>query len=385
MPGADTIVRVAVRRVRAGAGLCLLATALAAAGCGTGGPAAKDTRGGLAGRMSPACADTLAHVESSSAARIASLAGLVRAHDDAEATRRRIRPALLREQALAVAARKALARVRSPFDRFLETHPEHTLAHRDYVTYQALKLPVDASIRSFDHAVDTANATVGRYNRAIGAANAANRAANRLIAAEDAAGKRSEATETRCLGHIADWALAVARIERRLAPAARSAGKVDASVSCDSPGDWAKSGDREPGYEREGYVLNGQSIIHLSPTTCAALARLVSHPTRLACVAATVHHPLCPPGLESEAIGVVTLAHEEQHVDGITDEAKAQCYALQRADVVGRRLGLPARVAARIATFTKQSITQPPEYRSSECRRGGALDLHLPAGWPVGV
>jgi len=84
-------------------------------------------------------------------------------------------------------------------------------------------------------------------------------------------------------------------------------------------------------------------------------------------------------------VAVVTLAHEEQHIDGITDEAKAQCYALQRADVVGRRLGLPAHVAARIATFTKQSITQPPEYRSRECRRGGALDLRLPAGWPVGV
>jgi hypothetical protein len=384
MPGADTIVRIAVRRVRAGAGLCLLAMALIAAGCGTGS-AAKDTRGGLAGRMSGTCARALARTDGSSAARIASLAGLAAAHDRAEATRRRIRPALLREQALVDDARAALARVRAPFDRFLKAHPEHTLAHRDYLIYKALKLPVDAGIRSFDRAVDAANATVGRYNHAIADANAANRSANRLIAAEDAAGKHSEATETRCLAHITDWSLAVARIETRLAPAARSAGKLDVSVSCDSPADWATSGDREPGYEREGYVLNGQSIIHLSPTTCSALARLVSHPAQLACVAATAHHPLCPPSLESEAIAVVTLAHEEQHVDGIADEAKAQCYALQRADVVARRLGLPARVAERIATFTKQSITQPPEYRSSECRRGGALDLHLPAGWPAGV
>ena len=384
MPGADTIVRIAVRRVRAGAGLCLLALALAAAGCGTG-PTAKDTRGGLAGRMSPVCAHTLARIDSSSAARIAALAGLVRAHDAAETNRRRIRPSLLREEALVTAARSALARVRAPFDRFLQAHPEHTLAHRDFLTYQALKLPFDASVRSFDHAVDTANATVRLYNRAIAAANAANRAANRLIAAEDTAGKRSEATENHCLERITDWPVAVTRIEQRLAPAARGAGKVDASVSCDSPGDWAKSGDREPGYEREGYVLNGQSIIHLSPTTCSALARLVSHPAQLACAAATLHHPLCPPGLAAEAIAVVTLAHEEQHIDGITDEAKAQCYALQRADIVGRRLGLPARVAARIATFTKQSITQPPEYRSRECRRGGALDLRLAAGWPEGV
>ena len=166
MPGTDTIVRVAVRRVRAGAGLCLLATALVAAGCGTG-PAPKDTRGGLAGRMSATCARMLARTDNSSAARIASLAGLVRAHDRAEATRRGMRPTLLREQALVEGARSALARVRGPFDRFLKAHPEHTLAHRDYFTYQALKLPVDASIRSFDRAVDTANATVGRYNRAI--------------------------------------------------------------------------------------------------------------------------------------------------------------------------------------------------------------------------
>jgi hypothetical protein len=384
MRGADTIVLVAVRRVRAGAGLCLLAVALVAAGCGSG-PAAKDTRGGLAGRMTAACARTLARLDSSSAARIASLDGLVRTHDRAEATRGRIRPVLVREQALVGAARKVLAHAREPFDAFLKAHPEHTLAHSDYVEYQALKQPVDAGIRSFDRAVDTANATVGRYNRAIAAANAANRTASRLIAAEDSAGRHSEATETRCLGRITDWGLAVARIEGRLAPAARSAGKVDVSVSCDSPGDWAKSIDRQPGYELEGYVLNGQSIIHLSPTTCAALARLVSHPARLGCAASTVRHPLCPPGLESEAIAVVSLAHEEQHVDGISDEAKAQCYALQRADIVGRRLGLPARVAARVASFTKQSITQPPEYRSSECRRGGALDLHLPAGWPAGL
>ena len=384
MPGAETIVRVR-GRARCVAGLCLLATALAAAGCGTGAPAAKDTRGGLAGRMTPACARALGHIQATSAARIGALRRLVRARERAESARRAIRPTLQRQQALIATDRQALARVRSPLERFLAAHPEHTLAHRDYVTYRTLERPYDASVAGYDRAVSAANATVERYNREIVAATAAGRAANRLIAAEDAAGRRAEATETACLARVADWSLAVRRIEGRLAPAARSAGKVDPSISCDSPGDWARSGEREPGYERAGYVLNGQSAIHLSPTTCSALARLVSHPARLACVASTLHHPLCPPGLETEAIAVVTLAHEEQHVDGIADEAKAQCYALQRADEVGRRLGLPARVAARLATFTKQSITQPPEYRSSDCRRGGALDLRLPAGWPAGV
>jgi hypothetical protein len=190
--------------------------------------------------------------------------------------------------------------------------------------------------------------------------------------------------EGQCLLQITDWKLAVARIQHRLVPAARRAGARAATVSCDSPHAWTESKASLPGYERAGFV-RGDSVIHLSPRTCSALARLVSHPTRLACVAARRPVALCPPSLETEALAVVTLAHEQQHVDGVANEAKAECYALQRASLTARQLGLRPRVAARIASFTSRNITQPPAYRSADCRRGGRLDLKLAAGWPAGL
>ena len=109
----------------------------------------------------------------------------------------------------------------------------------------------------------------------------------------------------------------------------------------------------------------------------------MARPGAFACVAAKARAQ-CPPGLESAAVAVVAVAHEVQHVERIYDEAEAECNARQYARVVGRGLGLPARVAARLAAFTDGAMTQPDEYSSSECRRGGKLDLRLPGGWPQG-
>jgi hypothetical protein len=101
-------------------------------------------------------------------------------------------------------------------------------------------------------------------------------------------------------------------------------------------------------------------------------------------VAASKRAPRCPPSLEAEAYAVITLAHEQQHVDGVVNEATAECYARQRASRAARQLRLSAPVAAHLAAFITEEFDPPaPRYRSAECRRGGALDLHLPGGWPV--
>lgn len=380
----------AALRVRVLAGLGVLVASLTAAGCGTSGDQqpvspAKDTRGGLAGRMSPACARSLSGLDAGSQKRITSITTLASARDRSESKARLLRRTLGKQQARVKLTRRALSRVREPFDQFLAAHPGHTLAPADYSTYVSLKQPYEASLKRVNLAIDASNAAVTRLNKEIAAFNAKTDAANRLLAADDKAGDKADAVESRCLRSITDWNLAVARIEARLEAAARSAGSGSPAIDCESPRKWAATEQSAPGYERAGSASPGVAIIHLAPRTCSALARLVSHPTRLACVAKSRDSSLCPPSLESEALAVVTLAHEEQHVDGVANEAKAQCYALQRARVTARQLGLPDQAAARVAAFTKHSITQPPAYRSSECRRGGILDLHLPAGWPAGL
>jgi hypothetical protein len=202
-------------------------------------------------------------------------------------------------------------------------------------------------------------------------------------ATRKAAMELAEATEMRCLERITDWSVAVARLQKRLALAARSAGKTDPTVACDAPVVWAGEVERDSGFEVEGFVEEATTVIHLSPPTCLDLARLVRRPRRLLCAVSSKLLLPCPPSLTAQAIAVVILAHEQQHVDGETNEALAECYAFQRAQAVGRQFGVPRRAAARIAALAKQAMTQPFVYTSSECRRNGSFDLHLPGPWPL--
>jgi hypothetical protein len=189
----------------------------------------------------------------------------------------------------------------------------------------------------------------------------------------------AEATEVRCLEQITDWSLAVAQLEKRLALAAKSAGKTTPTVSCDAPEVWVRE---VAGVDIAGFVAEATTDIRISPWACLDLARLVGHPGRLSCLSLKLARR-CPASLALEAIAVVVLAHEQQHVDGESNEALAQCYAYQRAQAVARQLGVPRRAAARLAAFVKQAITQPFVYSSIECRRGGSFDLRLPGPWPL--
>jgi len=86
----------------------------------------------------------------------------------------------------------------------------------------------------------------------------------------------------------------------------------------------------------------------------------------------------CENGARSTAEAINTLAHESMHLRGFTDEAQAQCYAIQLDAWTVERLGGTAAEGADVAALVLalQSYV-PDEYRSSECRAGGALDL-----WP---
>jgi hypothetical protein len=234
---------------------------------------------------------------------------------------------------------------------------------------------------------DTSGGLVGRMSAACNAKLAgidrkALRAASKigvpLQQATDRADGLVYVTEMECLEEVFDWSVAVAHLEERLAAAAATAGHSTPTVSCEAPVAWGQD------FKRLGYVEEASTIIHLSPATCLGLAQLLAHPRRLACSEysqASSHR--CAPSVRVEAMALVALAHEQQHVDGESNEALAQCYAYQRAEAVGRQLGVPRRAAARIAALAKSVGAMPFAYESTECRRDHSFDLHLPGPWPL--
>jgi hypothetical protein len=108
--------------------------------------------------------------------------------------------------------------------------------------------------------------------------------------------------------------------------------------------------------------------IHLSPSICASLARLVYEdvPAQQ------------DPWPEALAWSVAALAHESQHARGIFDEAKAECYGVQAiaaTTVALGRSGTEGRFLASLYWGDAYLRQEDPAYRSDECRDGGALDL----------
>jgi hypothetical protein len=73
---------------------------------------------------------------------------------------------------------------------------------------------------------------------------------------------------------------------------------------------------------------------------------------------------------------VKVLAHESQHLRGITDEATAECYGIQETAFTARDLGASRAEADAMARYVWLALRyMPPAYVSDECRPGGKLDL----------
>ena len=78
------------------------------------------------------------------------------------------------------------------------------------------------------------------------------------------------------------------------------------------------------------------------------------------------------------------LMHESFHLVGIRSEAAADCYAFQRVELAATRLGADPFEAEALAAraYVDRQETAPLDYRSTECRDGGALDLSPTPHWP---
>ena len=86
------------------------------------------------------------------------------------------------------------------------------------------------------------------------------------------------------------------------------------------------------------------------------------------------------PTLE-EVVAVHVLTHEAMHMRGETNEATAECEAVQRDAQTARMLGATERQAQGLARYYWQIVypDMPDDYRTSDCAPGGGLDEGLPA------
>ena len=174
---------------------------------------------------------------------------------------------------------------------------------------------------------------------------------------------------------------AASRIEPRFGEvASRLAGKR-VELRCWSHGDWTRLLREEKAYTKHridedtlGFAGIEGTRANLAPDVCDALVDLVYHHA----------HPSSPEARFPLAAAVVTLAHEPQHSKGVAVEAQAECFAIQTAAATARRLGADPEYAAGLAGLYWQHYGEElPVYRSSECRDGGAYDLHgASSSWP---
>lgn len=129
----------------------------------------------------------------------------------------------------------------------------------------------------------------------------------------------------------------------------------------------------------EGHVMfypDGRPprLAHLTYTTCHNLAKWRRGG----------HKATAP---NAQLIAVHVLTHEAMHLTGVTNEATAECYAIQRDSQTAQLLGA-SRSAGDALALRYWSADYPnmrDDYRTSDCRPGGALDLHPDTpDWPTG-
>jgi hypothetical protein len=159
----------------------------------------------------------------------------------------------------------------------------------------------------------------------------------------------------------------------------KSANAAQLEVRCWSKEDWPKVK-----YEYGGYAGNvdfagfayDQFRVSIAPEYCASLVDLVYRHER----------PTSGLPFVKMAASVALLAHEAGHLfESETNEAKTECYAVQRVREMATILGADPAYADKLATTYWKDIYRlnPPSYKTPLCYDGGPLDLNPSRkGWP---
>jgi hypothetical protein len=171
------------------------------------------------------------------------------------------------------------------------------------------------------------------------------------------------------------------RVEPRFGRIATALGGKRLEVRCWSAADWHQLMREERSYthgqlgpETLGFAGIGGTRVNLAPAVCKGLVDLAYNRARPTDEAAQL----------LLAAAVVTLSHEPQHSKGIAVESVAECNAIQLANGTAIKLGAsPEYAAALVHTYWRHYGEELAAYRSSECRKGGKLDLRRAGSiWP---
>lgn len=161
--------------------------------------------------------------------------------------------------------------------------------------------------------------------------------------------------------------------EHRLAVVAAAVSHRDVGVSC--PGFWTRLVEITPNAGWVDFGADGRPdpVANLSSKTCERLERFARSDGTA-------------PIDEGTAMALVTLAHESFHLAGVTNEAEAQCYAIQMTEFTTERLGgsvRNARAAALWALSASPSVLPAEYWDPIRCRDAGPWDLRPDsAAWP---
>jgi hypothetical protein len=171
-------------------------------------------------------------------------------------------------------------------------------------------------------------------------------------------------------------------VDDRLSRAILAVTRYGSQVQCYSYGDWKRASARwTKEYPRLGRIGAWRALVyptgfvHLSPEVCAELHRLRA----LRTPAWADERP------DALAYALGALAHEAVHVTGNGNEVEAMCTGMQWmprfADELGRSRGEGRYLATLF--WLHWYPWYRPDYRSSECRDGGRLDVRPASGvWP---
>jgi hypothetical protein len=175
--------------------------------------------------------------------------------------------------------------------------------------------------------------------------------------------------------------------ERRLQPIASEIAGRPVTVDCQSF--WGALVDVQ---SREGEVhfdATGapESRIFLTRSTCKRLRAFAGHRhhRELECLATVdwasrdplPFHGPCYAAVADTVYAVLVLAHESYHTRGLTDEAAANCYAIQAMAWAALELGASPEEGELLARAMEAlEPKQGSPYGTTECRAGRALDLH---------
>jgi len=157
------------------------------------------------------------------------------------------------------------------------------------------------------------------------------------------------------------------RLETRLEAAASALVGVPVTVHCQTAGQQFVDAGAELGFVRYG------------PDGVPELATLIKR-EQCSDLADYLGSDKASPSRE-QVIAVHILSHEARHMAGITDEAVAECGALQRDARAAQLLGADPEQALRLARLYWTTVypQMSDGYRSADCRQAGPLDERLPA------